>query len=133
MREKRWNKPERGTKLVFEVGELFKLQNPKTKKWDEEGTVQAVRVALDGRILSYDILLSSGGVTVRHRKYLMKTSQDLLTNDSTEVQSADQELAEQGFMNMNAGSMETSREVSRPLSVVTEVGQLSRLRPRQRT
>ena len=63
----------------------------------------------------------------------MKTSQDLLTNDSTEVQSADQELADQGLMNMNAGSMETSRGVSRPLSVVAEAGQLSRLRPRQRT
>ena len=68
----------------------------------------------------------------------MKTSQGLLTNDSTEVQSADQELmnvsyADQGLMNVSAGSMETSRRVSRPLSVVAEAGQLSRLRPRQRT
>ena len=147
VREKRWNKPERGTKLVFEVGELVKLQHPKTKKWDETGTVQAVRVACDGRILSYDILLSNGGVTVRHRKYMMKTSQGLLTRDSADSQSADQGLmnvgsADQGLMNvgadlevggLGAGGMETSRSVSRPLSVVTGAGQLSRLRPQQRT
>ena len=138
VREKRWNKPEKGTKLVFEVGELVKLQHPKTKMWDEEGTVQAVRVALDGRILSYDILLPSGGVTVRHRKYMRKTNQGLLTNDFADVESADQELmnvtyADQGLMNVSAGGMETSRSVSRPLSVVAEAGQLSRLRPRQRT
>merc|ERR1712215_275379 len=88
VREKRWNKPERGTKLVFEVGEIVKVQNPKTLKWDETGTVQAVRVACDGRILSYDIQLSSGGVTIRHRKYLMKVSQGLLDGGP----------ADQGFM-----------------------------------
>ena len=97
-----------------------------------------MRVALDGRILSYDILLPSGGVTVRHRKYMRKTSQGLLTSDSADVRSADQELmnvtyADQGLMNVSAGGMETSRSVSRPLSVVAEAGQLSRLRPRQRT
>ena len=120
------------------MGELVKIQNPKSLKWDETGTVQAVRVACDGRILSYDILLSNGGVTVRHRKYMMKTSQGLLTNDFADVESADQELmnvsyADQGLMNVSAGDMETSRSVSRPLSVVTGAGQLSRLRPRQRT
>ena len=142
VREKRWNKPERGTKLVFEVGELIKVQNPKTKIWDETGTVQAVRVACDGRILSYDILLSNGSVTVRHRKYMMKTSQGLLTGADrvpADSRSADQGLmnvgADLGVVGLGAGGMETSREcVSRPLSdqVVTGAGQLSRLRPRTR-
>ena len=114
------------------------MQHPKTKMWDEEGTVQAVRVALDGRILSYDILLPSGGVTVRHRKYMRKTNQGLLTNDNADVGSADQELmnvtyADQGLMNVSAGDMESSRSTSRPLLVGTEAGQLTRLRPRQRT
>ena len=118
--------------------------------------MQAVRVACDGRILSYDILLSNGGVTVRHRKYMMKTSQGLLTGADrvpADSRSADQGLmnvgsADQGLMNvgadlgvvgLGAGGMETSREsVSRPLSdqVIAgasgESGQLSRLRPRTR-
>ena len=97
--------------------------------------MQARRVALDGRVLSYDILLPSGGVTVRHRKYMRKTNQGLLTND---IGSADQELmnvnyADQDLMNVSAGGMESSRSTSRPLSVGTEAGQLTRLRPRQRT
>ena len=110
------------------------MQHPKTKMWDEEGTVQAVRTALDGRVLSYDILLPSGGVTVRHRKYMRKTTQGLLTNSNAEDGSADQELmnADQSLMNGSAGGMESSRSTSRPLLVGTEAGQLTRLRPRQR-
>ena len=72
MREKRWLKPERGTKLTFAVGELVKIQNPRSLQWDATGNVQAVRLACDGRVLSYDIQLTNGGMTVRHRKYLMK-------------------------------------------------------------
>merc|ERR1712030_215982 len=133
VREKRWNKPEKGTNLVFEVGELVKLQHPTTKMWDEEGTVQAVRVALDGRILSYDILLPSGVVTVRHRKYMRKTSRELLTNTYAEDGSADHKLmnADQSLMNESTGGMESSRGASRQLSVGAEAGQLTRLRPRQ--
>merc|ERR1711888_307297 len=72
VREKRWLKPERGTKLTFAVGVLVKIQNPRSLQWDATGIVQAVRLACDGRVLSYDIQLTNGGMTVRHRKYLMK-------------------------------------------------------------
>ena len=143
MREKRWLKPERGTKLTFAVGELVRLQNPKSLQWNATGNVQAVRLACDGRVLSYDIQLTQGGMTVRHRKYLMKVSQGLLTG-------ADRGTADQGFMRPGAdlgvvglgaaGDMETSivETVSRPLSdqvragASVESGQLSRLRPRRR-
>ena len=134
VREKRWNKPEKGTKLIYEVGEIVKLQHPKTKMWDEEGTIQAVRTALDGQILSYDILLPSGGVTVRHRKYLRKTTQGVLTNTYAEDGSADHGLMNvgQNLMNESTGGMESSRGASRQLSVGAEAGQLPRLRPRHR-
>ena len=44
VREKRFLKPERGTKLLFEVGELVRVQNPKSKQWDATGEIAAVRV-----------------------------------------------------------------------------------------
>ena len=79
MREKRFLKPERGTKLLFGVGELVRVQNPKSKQWDATGEIAAVRVANDGRVLSYDINLTDGGTTIRHRKYLMKVMESLPT------------------------------------------------------
>ena len=134
VREKRWRRPEKGTKLIYRVGEVVKLQHPRTKMWDEEGTIQAVRTALDGQILSYDILLPSGGVTVRHRKYLRKTTQGVLTNTFAEDTSADHGLmnVDQNLMNESTGGMESSRGSSSQLSVGAEAGQLTRLRPRRR-
>ena len=63
VREKRLLKPERGTKLSFAVGEIVRIQNPKSKQWDATGEISAVRVAQDGQILSYDIQLTDGGMT----------------------------------------------------------------------
>ena len=143
VREKRWLKPERGTKLTFAVGELVKIQNPRSLQWDATGIVQAVRLACDGRVLSYDIQLTNGGMTVRHRKYLMKVNERLPTG-------ADRGTADQGVMRLGAdlgvmglgaeGDMETSivETVTRPLSdqvgarASGESGQLSQLRPRRR-
>ena len=144
VREKRWSKPEKGTKLIYRVGEVVKLQHPKTKMWDEEGTIQAVRTALDGQILSYDILLPSGGVTVRHRKFLRKTTDnttgDVLTDTVAEDTFADHTVAgdhglmniDPDLMNVSMGGMESSRGSSSQLSVGAEAGQLTRLRPRRR-
>ena len=58
--------------MLFEVGELVRIQNPKNKEWDSKGVIEAIRIANDGRVLSYDINLTNGGTTVRHRKYLMR-------------------------------------------------------------
>ena len=80
---KRFLKPEKGTKLLFEVGELVRIQNPKNKEWDSTGVIEAIRTANDGRVLSYDINLTNGGTTVRHRKYLMKVVESLPDVDIT--------------------------------------------------
>ena len=72
IRMKRFLKPEKGTKLLFEVGELVRIQNPKNKEWDSTGVIEAIRTANDGRVLSYDINLTNEGTTVRHRIYLIK-------------------------------------------------------------
>ena len=40
--------------------------------------IEAIRTANDGRVLSYDINLTNGGTTVRHRKYLMKVVMESL-------------------------------------------------------
>ena len=134
VREKRWLKPERGTKLTFAVGELVKIQNPRSLQWDTTGNVQAVRLACDGRILSYDIQLTNGGMTVRHRKYLMKVP-------TCADQGVMRPGADLGVVGLGAeGDMETSivETVTRPLSdqvgagASVESGQLSRLRPRRR-
>ena len=118
----------------------MKLQHPKTKMWDEEGMIQAVRTALDGQILSYDILLPSGGVTVRHRKFLRKTTGDVLTDTVAEDTFADHTVAgdhglmniDPDLMNVSMGGMESSRGSSSQLSVGAAAGQLTRLRPRRR-
>ena len=58
-------------KLTYEIGESVRLQDIKTKRWDRIGVVTGIRVADDGRILSYDIDID-GTMTTRHRKYLSK-------------------------------------------------------------
>ena len=121
----------------------MKIQNPRSLQWDTTGNVQAVRLACDGRILSYDIQLTNGGMTVRHRKYLMKVNERLPTG-------ADRGTADLGVMRLGAdlgvmglgaeGDMETSivETVTRPLSdqvgagTSAGSGQLARLRPRGR-
>ena len=60
-RMKRLLKPEKGTKLLFEVGELVRIQSPHTKEWDSTGVIEAIRTANDGTVLSYDINLTNGG------------------------------------------------------------------------
>ena len=63
-RMKRLLKPERGTKALFSVGELVYIQNPKSKEWDTTGTIDSLRIASDGTVLSYNIQLSEGGSTI---------------------------------------------------------------------
>ena len=143
VREKRLLKPERGTKLTFAVGEIVRIQNPKSKQWDATGEISAVRVASDGKILSYDIQLTDGGTTVRHRKYLIKVKEGLPTSADEEVvqPGADRDFADLRVMRPGAeGGLETSsaEAVTRPLSdqvgagASAGSGQLARLRPRGR-
>ena len=72
LKEKRFHKKERTVgKLTYAVGEHVRLQDIRTKRWDRVGVVTGIRVADDGKILSYDIEVD-GTKTTRHRKYLSK-------------------------------------------------------------
>ena len=72
LKEKRFLKKERTVgKLTYDVGEHVRLQDIRTKRWDRVGVVTGIRVADDGKILSYDIEVD-GSKTTRHRKYLSK-------------------------------------------------------------
>ena len=57
--------------MTYDVGEHVRLQDIRTKCWDRVGVVTGIRVADDGKILSYDIDVD-GSKTTRHRKYLSK-------------------------------------------------------------
>ena len=50
IRMKRFLQPEKGTQLLFEVGELVRIQNPKNKEWDSTGVIDAIRIATDDRV-----------------------------------------------------------------------------------
>lgn len=78
--QKRVDKPGRCPKEVFEEGERVWVQDIRTKKWDQEGTISAVRTAADGKIVSYDLIVN-GHPTIRHRRYLRKC----LGNDQAEA------------------------------------------------
>ena len=72
LKEKRFLKKERTVgKLTYAVDEQVRLQDIRTKRWDKVGVVTGIRVADDGKILSYDIEVD-GTQTTRHRKYLSK-------------------------------------------------------------
>ena len=86
IRQKRVEKKGRsvGKLEIFEIGELVKLQNLKTKQWDTDGKILNVRVSADDTIVSYDIE-SSGNITTRHRKYIMKLPTQADSADGLDV------------------------------------------------
>ena len=55
---------------MCEVGQRVRLQNIATGDWDLKGTIDRVRTADDGRVLSYDVLTDRNHMTTRHRRYL---------------------------------------------------------------
>ena len=54
-----------GKKLTFDVGEDVLVQNMKTGKWDTKGVITEVRVADDGTVSSYDLIIGDL-LTTRH-------------------------------------------------------------------
>ena len=73
-----------GRKETFEVGEEVRMQNIKTKKWDQKGEIVEVRTAADGTIVSYEINTSSGTTTTRHRRFLMKLHNSPFSNEANQ-------------------------------------------------
>ena len=52
------------------MGQRVRLQNVGTKDWDLKGTVERLRYADDGRVVSYYIMTDLNNLTTRHRRYL---------------------------------------------------------------
>jgi len=71
--EKRVQRKQRsvGRKLTFEKGEEVLVQNIKTGKWDTKDVIMEVRVADDGTVSSYDLMIGDLATT-RHIRYLAK-------------------------------------------------------------
>jgi hypothetical protein len=69
--QRRVDKPGKTTKDTFEIGENVWVQDVKSRRWDKEGTITNVRVAYDGKIVSYELMLN-GANAIRHRRYLRK-------------------------------------------------------------
>ena len=92
LREKRVEKPQRGNKNIYQVGQKVTLQNPKTLAWDIPAEITGIRVAPDNKILSYNLLQDNGTQTTRHRTYIRATLPD--DNVDGEVEGADPSLVE---------------------------------------
>ena len=59
---------------------------PHSREWDSTGTIESIRTALDGLVLSYIINLTNWGPTVRHRKYLMRVLNENIPNSGNGVE-----------------------------------------------
>merc|ERR1712030_214484 len=57
-------------KILYTVGQRVRLQNVGTKDWDLKGTVERLRYADNGRVVSYYIMTDTNNLTTRHRRYL---------------------------------------------------------------
>ena len=79
-----------GKKETFEVGEKVRMQNIKSKKWDQEGEILDVRTAADGTIVSYEIN-TSGTTTTRHRRFLMKLHNSPVSNEANQTVDSDRD------------------------------------------
>ena len=70
MRERRVNRPSKGCKEALYPGQPVLLQDHISRKWDISGKISKIRQAPDGKILSYEILMSKGHLTTRHRSMI---------------------------------------------------------------
>ena len=75
--------------MTYEIREQVRLQNIRTKCWDRVGVVTGIRVADNGKILSYDIEVD-GRETTRHRKYLSKIPNSNVETEDENIAGADQ-------------------------------------------
>ena len=56
---------------MYKVGEVCLVQDMATRKWSKQATVESIRTALDGTVVSY-LLNINGYLTARHRRYMRK-------------------------------------------------------------
>ena len=67
----------RTSKDIFKEGDKVVLQNPKTKRWTEYGTVNLRRTADDGSHQSFEIQLDTGGSALRNKRFMKHAAQTL--------------------------------------------------------
>merc|ERR1712215_479827 len=72
----RITKKNKTNKILYEVGQRVRLQNVATRDWDLEGTVERLRYADDGRVVSYYIKTDRNHLTTRHRRFLKPLHKD---------------------------------------------------------
>ena len=63
-------------KIIYQVGQRVRLQNVATRDWDLKGTIDRVRTADDGRVVSYFVLTDRNHITTRHRRFLKPLHED---------------------------------------------------------
>ena len=140
-RMKRLLKPEKGTKLLFSVGELVRIQNPHNKEWDSTWVIESIRTAADDKVLSYNFNLTNGGTTVRHRKYLMRVVMENLPDVDVTRQgsdmAADSDMADGPVTGADDLVLSVADEaVTMPLADQARANgrseQLAKLRPRRK-
>ena len=77
---------------MYEVGQRVRLQNIATRDWDLKGTIDRIRTADDGRVVSYDVFTDKNHMTTRHRRYLRPLHKDqdpkIPKNDTDNVDTA---------------------------------------------
>ena len=68
----------------------MRLQNVATRDWDLKGTVERLRYADDGRVVSYSIMTDRNHLTTRHRRFLKPLHVDhdpkLVTNKNIDTE-----------------------------------------------
>ena len=72
-----------GKKLILEEGENVWVQCVKSGKCKDKGVIDSVRVADDGTIKSYGVIIN-GVKTTRHRRFLAKVKQPHSGEDNRE-------------------------------------------------
>merc|ERR1712055_296242 len=86
-------------KILYDIGQRVRLQNISTRDWELKGTIDQIRTADDGRVVSYDVFTDRNHMTTRHRRYLRPLHKDhdpkipKTKNDTDNVDTADDEIA----------------------------------------
>ena len=97
LREERVQKPQKGNKRLYRVGEEVILQNPVTKVWDVPAQIISCRTAPDGKVLSYELRQHNGTTTTRHRVFIRPALPDDVVEgeaDAEDVTADDSEGAD---------------------------------------
>ena len=102
---------------MYEVGQRVRLQNIATRDWDLKGTIDKLRIADDGRVLSYDVFTDKNHMTTRHRRYLKPLHKEhdpkIQKNDTDNVDTANDAIINADLPEQNVDSVAPRRSSRR--------------------